>query len=235
MRQMHPAASASLLDQLILSLETLDPGVRDTVIADFLDRLTQATSTEFTASPVIRRSSVPVTLCDWATDCGAEGSTHRLSIDVQPGPDRLAKTESATGRALLSNGYMGADIIHVAAGTGFDPHTHPGDHLLFAIAGYGTITADGVISRTVPGTVYMIEGAVPHAVGAITDHMLLSVGSRHRPLTSADRQELVPFSALLSAQESITCSICSVTANSRSGLVEQGCTHAPNSMVNHSH
>jgi len=93
----------------------------------------------------------------------------------------------ATGLPLHTNGNLGADILHVEAGKQFPVHTHPGDHLLYCLAGQGTISVDGVTYDIEPGDIYMVDGMVPHAVGARTDHVLVSIGSPHKPVASPER------------------------------------------------
>lgn len=168
-----------------------------------------------------------VVLCDWALDGGVVGNEQLLKIGMRSRDTRIAKTREATGTPLISNGFLGADLIHVPAGEGFAPHTHPGDHLLFVVGGRGTITAAGEILETSPGLVYMVDGAQPHAVGAITDHVLLSVGVAHQQLDSEERQELRPFDDLLTDNGYIVCRICGVRAQSDTGLRDLGCSHAP--------
>lgn len=94
----------------------------------------------------------------------------------------------ALGIGLHSNGSLGADILWVPATKRFPVHTHPGDHLLYCIAGTGTITVDEVTYDVEPGDLYMVDGLVPHAVGAgPADHVLMAIGSPHRPVDSPDR------------------------------------------------
>lgn len=132
----------------------------------------------------------------------------------------------ATGQALVSNGFLGVDLIRVPAGGGFAPHTHPGDHLLIVVAGEGTITYEGRIYPTRAGQVYMVEGAVPHAVGAVTDHCILAVGAPHRQVDAADRMELVAYQAVASDLGRLNCLACGITDTSEN-LRAQGCIHAP--------
>lgn len=212
-------ATQDLMSRLVSRLEALDPADREVKIAHLFSI--------FEHEATARQPVGPLLICDWASDSGLDGTTQHLTIDVLPGPTRVAKTKSATGRSLVSNGYLGVDILHVPAGEGFAPHTHPGDHLLFVLGGYGTITVEGTILRTAPGQVYMIEGAVPHAVGAITDHVLLSVGAPHRPLESLERQALIAYSSLLTPLGSITCQICNIAAQSGEELTVMGCPHSP--------
>lgn len=168
-----------------------------------------------------------VVLCEWASDLGRDGVLQRLGIDMQPGSTVIAQTRASTGRPLLSNGFLGADIIHVPAGEGFSPHTHPGDHLLFVVGGIGTISASGEILETRPGQVYMVDGPTTHAVGAVTDHVLLSIGIKHQALDSMERQILRPFSELLSPEGVLCCRICGAVGANREDLQAAGCTHAP--------
>lgn len=133
---------------------------------------------------------------------------------------------AARGVPLVSNGFLGADMIRVPAGEGFAPHVHPGDHLLIVVSGESTVTYDGRIYRASAGEVYMVEGAVPHAVGAITDCAILAVGAPHRPVDAVDRQELVDYQAVASPIATLYCEPCGVEGTPWS-LRQGGCTHAP--------
>lgn len=99
----------------------------------------------------------------------------------------------AVGTAMLTNGQLGCDMLHVKAGEQFPVHTHPGDHLLYCVRGEGTITVDKIVYRVVPGDIYMVDGAVPHAVGAYTDHWLLAIGSPHKAVDAPDRMAFVDW------------------------------------------
>jgi quercetin dioxygenase-like cupin family protein len=140
---------------------------------------------------------------------------------------RPMQAHLATGDPLVGNGHLGADVIRCAAGGGFAPHTHIGDHLLFVVAGEGTITYDGRVYPTFPGQVYMVEGAVPHAVGAITDHVLLSIGTPHRAVDADDRQTLREYESILANFTSLRCEICDIEADAPKRLVDMGCPHCP--------
>jgi quercetin dioxygenase-like cupin family protein len=214
------------MDALVAELGMLNPEDRAARIAEVVASLDGANGATV-PSDAAASARQPLLLCDWATDAGTEGQVQRLEIDMTPGPIAVLKTKAATGRSLVSNGYLGADLLHVPAGQGFAPHTHKGDHLLFVVGGRGTITVAGRITPTSAGQVYMIEGAVPHAVGAVTDHVILAVGAPHRPLDSEDRQNLTEYAALLTRFGSITCTICAVTANSGDELEMLGCAHSP--------
>jgi quercetin dioxygenase-like cupin family protein len=99
----------------------------------------------------------------------------------------------AVGHPMHSNGHLGADLIHVAAGDQFPVHTHPGDHLLYCVSGHGTITVDQVVYEIHPGDLYMVDGMVPHAVGAITNHTILAIGSPHKAVDSPERMTWVDW------------------------------------------
>jgi quercetin dioxygenase-like cupin family protein len=94
----------------------------------------------------------------------------------------------ATGLSLHTNGHLGADILHVPAGEQFPVHTHPGDHLLLCLHGTGTISVGAETFSVRPGDFYMVDGLVPHAVGAgDEDHILVAIGSPHKPVSSPER------------------------------------------------
>ncbi len=94
----------------------------------------------------------------------------------------------ALGLALHTNGHLGADMLWVPAQKRFPVHTHPGDHLLLCLSGSGTITIGEVTYMVGPGDLYMVDGMVPHAVGAgDSDHILVAIGAPHKPVDSPER------------------------------------------------
>lgn len=94
----------------------------------------------------------------------------------------------AIGLGLHSNGMLGADILSVPPDTAFPVHTHPGDHLLLCLEGTGTISVDGITYKVTPGDLYMVDGMIPHAVGAGPGgHVLVAIGSPHKPIDSPER------------------------------------------------
>lgn len=100
----------------------------------------------------------------------------------------------ARGIPLLTNGTIGADLLYVPPGKAFPYHIHPGHHLLYCVAGAGTITFGGKIKNVRPGDLYMVEATVPHGVGADPDgpgHWLISFGSPHKRVDAHDRMEAV--------------------------------------------
>ena len=133
----------------------------------------------------------------------------------------------ATGQPLVTNGEIGADLIRLAAGSGFAPHTHPGHHILTVVGGTGTITYDGRVYQTEAGQTYLIEGAVPHAVGAITDHVLIAVGSPHKAIDAHDRMAPVPYEEVIAETGDLTCMICQTSVRAPKRLHAARCPHCP--------
>ncbi len=90
------------------------------------------------------------------------------------------------------DGEMGADLLDLPAHCRFPLHVHPGHHVLLCLRGRGTFTIGGITYDVRPGDLMMVEGDVPHAVGAGPDgHLLLAIGSPHKPLDSEERMRLV--------------------------------------------
>lgn len=78
-----------------------------------------------------------------------------------------------------------------------------------------------------PAEIYMIEGLVPHAVGAITDHVIIAVGSPHRPVDANDRMKLVDYAAVVAPDGEFTCLICDTSVIAPDYLHDAGCSHCP--------
>jgi quercetin dioxygenase-like cupin family protein len=171
--------------------------------------------------------SVPeLTLVTWASsDIGAHGTT--LSVGHEARPLRMPGTAHSTGLPLVSNGTVGADLIRLPAGARFAPHTHPGHHILVVVAGEGTITYHGQVQRTVAGQAYLVEGAVPHGVGAISDHVILAVGSPHKRLDAPDRMALVGYEEVIAPDGDLHCLLCDITAQLPDRLHDHHCPHCP--------
>jgi quercetin dioxygenase-like cupin family protein len=172
-----------------------------------------------------RQPGPALAIVRWAPAVIDEEST---SITIAHGerPVRMHGAD-ASGEALLSSGAIGADIIRLPPGAGFPPHTHPGHHMLIVIGGRGTITYDGRVHPTSAGEVYIVEGAVSHAVGAITDHVILAVGAPHRPVESRDRMTVVGYDEVLSPIGDMTCLICGVSSRAPRYLHDAHCPHCP--------
>ncbi|MEA2511418.1 MAG: hypothetical protein QOJ59_905 [Thermomicrobiales bacterium] len=161
----------------------------------------------------------------WASDLGVNGE-QLLGVDLGARPACMAHS-NATGEGLVSNGFLGADVIRLAAGDGFVPHMHPGDHLLIVVGGLGTITCGGKVYPTRAGEIYLVEGEVPHAVGAITDHVILAVGAPHRPVDATDRMAPVGYDAVTADVNDLHCLICDLHARFPRRLHDTGCPHCP--------
>lgn len=161
----------------------------------------------------------------WATATIDEHITS-LSVphEVRPVPMHGA---AASGLGLVSNGIIGADIIRLPAGAGFPPHTHPGHHVLAVLGGKGTITYSGRVYPTTAGEIYLVEGSVSHAVGAISDHVILAVGAPHMPVASTRRMEIVDYDEVLSPIDDLHCLICERKSCFPAYLHDAGCPHCP--------
>ncbi|GAA1287733.1 cupin domain-containing protein [Saccharothrix xinjiangensis] len=154
------------------------------------------------------------------------GGTSTLTVPHGPLPTRLHGAE-ATGSGLVGNGAIGADLIRLAAGTGFPPHTHVGHHVLVIVGGRGTITYGGRVHPTEAGQVFLVEGSVSHAVGAITDHVVLAIGAPHAPVESDARMSPVDYREVLSEIGDLTCLVCGSESRSPDHLHDVGCPHCP--------
>lgn len=166
-------------------------------------------------------------LVEWAMmGASDDARTSVLHIDLGMRSVPMASSNE-TGEPLVSNGFLGVDLIRVEAGTGFQPHTHPGDHLLIVVGGEGTITYDGFVYPTHAGQVYMVEGAVPHAVGAITDHVILAVGAPHKPVGSTERMQPVEYKEIVASFNDLACLVCGASATYPALLHDHGCEHCP--------
>jgi quercetin dioxygenase-like cupin family protein len=167
----------------------------------------------------------PKSAVRWAHGEERDGQTI-LVIDDGELPVSIAQS-CATGRALISNDRVGADLIRLAAGERFAPHTHVGDHLLLILAGHGTITVNGRVMPTHPGEIHLIPGHEPHAVGAVTNHVILAVGAPHRPVDARDRMDLIHYHAMTASFQHLYCEICDVMADLPERLHHRGCPHCP--------
>jgi quercetin dioxygenase-like cupin family protein len=213
------------IHELVATVTSVQPSSRDMIR---LMSLIESESSQLRTGPAgvkFRGPDGGLLLSRWA-DVVYEGGRPLLAVSDGKRSRAMAGT-MATGDPLVSNGHLGIDVIHVPAGAGFPPHTHVGDHLLIPVAGAGTIAYEGRVYETGPGQVYMIEGSAPHAVGAITDHVLLSVGTPHRAVDAADRQQLVAYEAVTAGLGDLECLICGVRAVAPGTLHDLGCPHCP--------
>jgi nitrite reductase/ring-hydroxylating ferredoxin subunit/quercetin dioxygenase-like cupin family protein len=164
-------------------------------------------------------------ICEWAKALIGDEAT---SLDIPHGPRPCAMHgAAASGLGLVSNQTIGADLIRLPRGAGFPPHTHPGHHVLIVVAGKGTITYGGRVYPTEAGQIYLVEGSVSHAVGAITDHVILAVGAPHMPVDSDRRMAVVPYQEVLSEVGDLHCLICDVRSSLPLRLHDLGCPHCP--------
>lgn len=165
-------------------------------------------------------------IATWAKNSIGAGRTE-LHVDHDELTVPMHGTAAASGRELATNGEIGADLIRLPAGQGFVPHTHPGHHVLTVVAGVGTITYGGRIHETQAGQTFLIEGEVPHAVGAITDHLIVAVGAPHKRIDSTDRMTPVPYEEIIADGAELTCMICDKTAGAPRYLHSADCPHCP--------
>jgi quercetin dioxygenase-like cupin family protein len=217
---------------LVEAVERLQSAVSGNLVAPqtalrltaFLHSITRQV-VEGEARATFTRSDGSLILSQWAD--GVEFAGRRW-LEVGTGERSHAMSgTTATGEPLVSNGHLGVDLIRVPAGGGFAPHTHVGDHLLIIVAGTGTVAYEGRIYRTQPGQVYLVEGAKPHAVGAVTDHVLLAVGTPHRAVDATDRQTVVAYEAVAAKLGDLHCELCGVSAVLPQTLHDAGCPHCP--------
>ncbi len=162
----------------------------------------------------------------WAENLGIKNGLQQLAISLKQRPHKMAHSK-ATGEGLATNGDLGIDAIQLNAGDKFVPHTHPGDHILIIVGGKGTITYNGNVFPTQAGELYMIDGNVPHGVGAITDHVILAVGSPHKPVDAPDRMKPVAYKSIISKIGDMRCLICKIEAKYPEMLHEKNCKHCP--------
>jgi quercetin dioxygenase-like cupin family protein len=98
--------------------------------------------------------------------------------------------------ATLDSGLqLGIDRIEIAPGSGFEPHTHEGAHILFGLAGRGELLFAGQTFVIEPGDTVYVPAHVPHAVRSSKtsrdDFSFLAVGYPHKKVHSPDRMQLV--------------------------------------------
>ena len=90
---------------------------------------------------------------------------------------------------------IGADLIEMQPGTAFPLHTHPGDHILYAISGRGTVTIDGSPRQFAAGFTFYIAGSYPHNVGTIPGDTepftILAIGHPKKHVSATDRMHVV--------------------------------------------
>jgi len=98
--------------------------------------------------------------------------------------------------AVLEGGLeLGIDRLEITPGSGFEPHTHEGGHILVGLAGTGDLLFAGQTFVIRPGDTVYVPAHVPHAVTASKTSgeafSVLAVGYPHRKVYSQDRMQLV--------------------------------------------
>lgn len=162
----------------------------------------------------------------WKDARGTASDFETLLVAMSERGTKMAHS-TATGDGLVSNGTLGVDVIRVGAGSGFSPHTHPGDHLLIVVGGEGTITYQGRVYPTAAGQVYMVQGLEAHAVGALTDHVILAVGCPHKPVDATDRMAPTAYQSITTELGALHCLICDRKSVYPQQLHDAGCAHCP--------
>lgn len=166
-------------------------------------------------------------IAEWAARLPSERDVTRLEIDHLARGLAVHGAVGATGEPLVTIGEIGADLLRLEAGAGFLPHTHPGHHVLVVVGGSGTLVYAGEVIPTEAGEIYIVEGNVPHAVGARTSHVILAVGAPHKHVAALDRMAAVPYQEVLTPLGSLSCRICGILASEPTLLHEMGCPHCP--------
>lgn len=95
-----------------------------------------------------------------------------------------------------SDGHeIGADLIEMQPGSAFPLHTHPGDHILYAVAGAGTVTISEHVYPFPAGATFYIAAEAPHNVGTYKEaeepFVLLAIGHPQKHVGSLDRMTVI--------------------------------------------
>lgn len=98
---------------------------------------------------------------------------------------------TALGAPLVKQGAFAADILSFELGQRTEPHTHPGNHILFVVEGDGWLIFDGEHYLLKKATCYFVPGSTVHQVGSDGNMFLLSIADNHRPVNSIERLEIV--------------------------------------------
>jgi quercetin dioxygenase-like cupin family protein len=113
---------------------------------------------------------------------------HNGNLIIKGGERKIKMGKSdGTGNPLVALNNFGADVIRLAAGKGFEKHTHVGDHILFVLKGSGFVEYNGSEHPINPGLAYLIPGEVEHGINAIEELVLLVVGNNYKALDSEER------------------------------------------------
>ncbi len=90
---------------------------------------------------------------------------------------------------------IGADLIELQPGSAFPNHVHPGEHILYVIAGQGLVHIAEAAHPIRTGDVIFIPAEYAHSVHNPSDNpgplRLLTVGYPHKHIAARDRMRLV--------------------------------------------
>lgn len=117
-------------------------------------------------------------------------SDGQITVDTSERLSPMSNSDG-TGEELVALNRFGADIIRFAAGKGVKKHVHLGDHILFVIHGFGTVTFYDEVYELVPGICYLVPSNAPHAIDAKSDLVLIAVANHRFPVDSFERMDLV--------------------------------------------
>jgi quercetin dioxygenase-like cupin family protein len=117
--------------------------------------------------------------------------------------DRGVALPGIRGRAgvaalTLEGIEIGADLIEMQPGSAFPFHLHPGEHILYVIAGQGTVRVGGAEHVIRAGDSVFIPAECPHHVAnphTAGELVLLSVGYPHKGLAARDRMRTMTAAA----------------------------------------
>lgn len=98
---------------------------------------------------------------------------------------------TALGAPLVKDGAFAADLLKFEPGQKTEPHTHPGDHILFVVDGDGWLIYGGAYHALTRHTCYFVPGQIIHQVGSESGMLLMSIANAHRPVDSLERLEVV--------------------------------------------
>lgn len=119
----------------------------------------------------------------------ADTDEDALLVGDHPRARKMANSD-ASGEPILSNGFLGCDVIRFGPGEGAPPHTHEGNHILLVLRGWGRVLVEGKPYALEPGLAYFIEGSKVHSIEAETSLVLMAIGDQHRPVDSEARMAL---------------------------------------------
>lgn len=122
------------------------------------------------------------------TDLAAAGECGGVPVHGAPATgETLFRTPE-----LADDLYAGIDLLVVEPDAAFPIHTHAGHHMLYVVAGEGSVMYEGKVYPTRSGDFVVIEAEVIHNVAAgPSGQYLLAFGAPHRHVHAADRMTVV--------------------------------------------